>query len=134
MLAGVSIDYYTRLERGHIHGASESVLDAIARALQLDDVERAHLFGLARTATAPRTARGRKPVAGKVRESVQRVLDNMYVPAIVSNAQQDLIAANLLGRAMFAPISKLTNRIWLGSSFSIPARRTFTATGGWPAA
>lgn len=104
MLAGVSIDYYTRLERGHIHGASESVLDAIARALQLDDVERAHLFGLARTATAPRAARGRKPVAGKVRESVQRVLDNMYVPAIVSNAQQDLIASNLLGRAMFAPI------------------------------
>jgi transcriptional regulator with XRE-family HTH domain len=104
MLAGVSVDYYTRLERGNIHGASESVLEAVARALQLDDVERAHLFDLARTATAPRAARSRRPVAAKVRASVQQVLDNMHVPAFVTNAQQDLIASNLLGRAMFAPI------------------------------
>src|SRR5438874_10888353 len=73
MLAGVSVDYYTRLERGNIHGASESVLEAIARALQLDDVERAHLFDLARTTTAPRAARSHKPVAAKVRTSVQQV-------------------------------------------------------------
>jgi transcriptional regulator with XRE-family HTH domain len=103
MLAGVSVDYYTRLERGNIHGASESVLNAIARAVQLDDVERQHLFDLARTAIAP-APRSRKAAAGKVRASVQRVLDNLHVPAIVYNAQQDLIGSNLLGRAMFAPM------------------------------
>jgi hypothetical protein len=101
MLAGVSLDYYTRLERGNIRGASESVLGAIARALQLDDAEREYLFDLART--APAAARDRKPVAQSVRTSVQRVLDNMAVPAIVHNSNQDLVAANLMGRALYAP-------------------------------
>ena len=50
VLAGVSVPYYTRLERGDLAGASDSVLDALARALQLDDAERAHLFDLARAA------------------------------------------------------------------------------------
>jgi hypothetical protein len=80
------------------------VLDAIARALQLDDVERAHLFDLARTAAVTPAARTRKAGAGTMRPSVQRVLDNMHVPAIVCNARQDLIASNLMGRAMFAPV------------------------------
>jgi transcriptional regulator with XRE-family HTH domain len=103
MLAGVSTDYYTRLERGKIRGASESVLNAIARALQLDDVEREHLFDLARIAPGASAARSRKPTKGSVRASVQRVLDNMNIPAVVVNAQQDLIASNLMGRALFAP-------------------------------
>jgi transcriptional regulator with XRE-family HTH domain len=103
MLAGLSTDYYTRLERGKIRGASESVLNAIARALHLDDVEREHLFDLARIAPLASAARGRKPAKGSVRASVQRVLDNMKVPAVVVNAQQDLIASNLMGRALFAP-------------------------------
>jgi transcriptional regulator with XRE-family HTH domain len=102
MLAGVSLDYYTRLERGNIRGASESVLAAIARALQLNDAEREYLFDLARTAPAA-AARDRKPVARSVRTSVQRVLDNMTVPAIVHNSNQDLVAANLMGRALYAP-------------------------------
>ncbi|MEE2041038.1 helix-turn-helix transcriptional regulator [Nocardiopsis sp. CT-R113] len=102
MLAGVSIDYYTRLERGNIGGASESVLDAIARALELDDVERTHLFDLARAAARPRTRRPAPPV-GAVRPSVQRMLDSMDTPAIVHNARQDLVAANRLGRALYAP-------------------------------
>ncbi len=101
MLAGVSIDYYTQLERGNIRGASESVLNAIARALQLTDVEREHLFDLARTTPATPAARRSKPPARSVRASVQRVLDNMAVPAVVYNAQQDLLAANLMGRALF---------------------------------
>lgn len=96
-LAGVSLDYYTQLERGNIRGASESVLNAIARALRLDDVEREHLFDLART------TRDRRPVRTSVRASVQRVLDNLAVPAVAFNAQHDLIAANLMGRALFAP-------------------------------
>jgi transcriptional regulator with XRE-family HTH domain len=103
MLADVSLDYYTQLERGNIRGASESVLNAIARALQLNDVEREHLFDLARTAPATPAARRRKPPAESVRVSVQRVLDNMAVPAVVYNAQQDLIASNLMGRALFSP-------------------------------
>ena len=103
MLANVSLDYYTRLERGNIGGASESVLNAIARALQLDDVEREHLFDLARAiphAAASSTARS---APGSVRPSVQRVLDNMTVPAVVYTACQNLVASNLLGRALFAP-------------------------------
>ena len=103
MLAGVSLDYYTRLERGQIRGASKSVLDAIARALQLNDVEREYLFDLARTTAATSAARSRPPARPSVRASVQRVLDNLAVPAVVFNAQQDLIASNLMGRAVFAP-------------------------------
>lgn len=102
MLAGVSPDYYTRLERGNLRGASDSVLEAVARALRLDDVEREHLFDLARPAPARRkTARPAAPTS--VRPSVQRVLDSMTAPAIVVNAQQDVVAANALGRALFAP-------------------------------
>lgn len=103
LLAGVSLDYYTRLERGRIQGASGSVLDAIADALRMTDVERAHLHDLARGVPATPAARARGAVQGRLRESVQRVLDNMTVPAVVYNAQQDLIASNLLGRALFAP-------------------------------
>jgi hypothetical protein len=104
MLAGVSLDYYTRLERGNIRGASDSVLNAIARALQLNDVEREHLFDLARPATsAPTTRRQSRDTVQSVRTSVQRVLDNMTLPAVAVNARQDLVASNLLGRALFAP-------------------------------
>jgi transcriptional regulator with XRE-family HTH domain len=103
MLAGVSLDYYTRLERGQIRGASESVLHAIARALQLNDVEREYLFDLARTTAATSAAPSRPPARPSVRASVQRVLDNLAVPAVVFNAQQDLIASNLMGRALFSP-------------------------------
>ncbi|MGN9910077.1 helix-turn-helix transcriptional regulator [Phytohabitans sp. LJ34] len=98
MLAGVSLDYYTRLERGNIRGASESVLNAIARALRLDDVEREYLFDLARPAPSKPA-----PAARTVRPSVQRVLDNLAVPAVVFNPRQDLVASNLMGRALFSP-------------------------------
>jgi transcriptional regulator with XRE-family HTH domain len=103
MLAGVSLDYYTQLERGNLRGASESVLNAVARALQLDDVERRHLFDLARPVPATPAASHRTPATGSVRGSVRRVLDNLAVPAVVCNAQQDLIASNLMGRALFSP-------------------------------
>ena len=101
-LAGVSLDYYSRLERGNIRGASESVLNAVAQALRLSDVERAHLFDLARTAPTPPSTRPSRaePV---VRTSVQRVLDNLAAPAIVYDAAQDFVAANLMGRALFSP-------------------------------
>jgi transcriptional regulator with XRE-family HTH domain len=101
-LAGVSVDYYIQLERGNIGNASDSVLDAIARALQLDDVERVHLFDLARTVPTVAATRSARRSAPAVRPSVQRLLDNMAVPAIVVNARQDLVATNRLGRALFS--------------------------------
>ncbi len=103
-LAGVSPDYYTRLERGNIRGASESVLNAIARALQLNDVERAHLFDLARATTPAALHRDASRQGNPaVSTSVQRALDNLTTPAVVVNAQQDLVAANLMGRALLWP-------------------------------
>jgi transcriptional regulator with XRE-family HTH domain len=104
MLAGVSVDYYTRLERGNIRKASDSVLDAIARALELNDAEREYLFDLAGTAPVAATARNPRPRPRAVRTSVQRVLDHMTVPAIVYNANQDIVAANLMGHALYAPL------------------------------
>jgi transcriptional regulator with XRE-family HTH domain len=106
LLAGVSIDYYTRLERGRAHGVSESVLEGIARALHLDEAERAHLFDLARAAAAPATPRApRRPPPQQVRPSVRRILDSMTTtPAYVRNARLDILAANQLGAALFAPV------------------------------
>ena len=106
LLAGVSIDYYTRLERGRAAGASDSVLEGIARALHLDEAERAHLFDLARAAAGPAVPRApRRPAAQQVRPSVRRVLDSMIAtPAYVRNARLDVLAANRLGTALFAPV------------------------------
>ena len=101
LLAGVSVDYYTRLERGQAAGVSESVLEALARALQLDDVERAHLLDLVRAqqTAAPR----RRSAAQRVRPGVQRVLDALTdAPAFVRNGRMDLLAANQLGRAFYS--------------------------------
>jgi hypothetical protein len=101
LLAGVSIDYYTRLERGNLNGVSESVLDALAGALQLDEAERAHLFDLARAAA--RTPRSPRRPAQQVRTSVQQTLDAMAgVPAYVRNGRRDVLAANRLGRALYS--------------------------------
>ena len=102
-LAGVSIDYYKRLERGNVSGVSDSVLEALALALQLDDAERAHLFDLARAANpvAPKRAR---PVKQKIRPVVQRILDQIAAPATVSNARLEYVGANELGRALYAPV------------------------------
>nr|MDT0657720.1 helix-turn-helix transcriptional regulator [Micromonospora sp. DSM 115978] len=106
MLAGMSTDYYTRLERGNLTGVSEAVLDSLARALQLDEAERAHLFNLAGTAnTAARVAsrRARRSATGTgVRQGVQRILDTINAPAYVRNGRTDIVAANRLGRALFA--------------------------------
>ena len=101
MLAGLSVDYYIRLERGNLSGASDSVLEALARALQLDDAETAHLFDLARAATSvPRVRRKRSPLT--VRPSVQRVIDAITTaPAWVRNDRGDVLASNELGRALY---------------------------------
>lgn len=103
LLAGVSPGYYVKLERGNLAGVSEQVLDAIARALQLDDAERTHLFDLARTANASPSTR-RRPPAQKVRPGVQRVLDALSAPAWIRNGRADVLATNHLGRALYAPL------------------------------
>jgi transcriptional regulator with XRE-family HTH domain len=102
LLAGVSVDYYTRLERGTATGVSDTVLEALARALQLDETERTHLFDLVRAGqAAPRTRR--RPSPQRVRPSVQRMLDAITgAPALVRNARHDLLAANDLGRALYS--------------------------------
>ena len=102
-LAGVSIYYYKRLERGSVSGVSESVLEALARALQLDDAERAHLFDLARAAN-PVAPKRRRAVQQRIRPVVQRILDSMGTPALVRNSRVDYLAANQLGRALYAPL------------------------------
>ncbi|WP_327714504.1 helix-turn-helix transcriptional regulator [Streptomyces sp. NBC_00490] len=104
MLAGVSVDYYVRLERGHLAGASEEVLDAVANALQLDEAERAHLYDLAR-AVARRPFRRTKRTRGPLPDSVLRVLDSMTdSPAFIRNGRLDILAINHLGRALYAPL------------------------------
>jgi transcriptional regulator with XRE-family HTH domain len=104
LLAGVSIDYYTRLERGNLSGVSDSVLESLSRALQLDEAEQGHLFDLARAATAGPRAR-RRPSQERVRPTVQRLLDAMTgAPAYVRNGRLDILAANPLGRALYAPV------------------------------
>ncbi len=107
VLAGVSVEYYSKLERGAIGGVSASILDAIARALQLDDAERAHLFHLAHAAdgtSAGMRARRRPGKRWTTRPSLQWVLDAFTAPAIVRNGRMDLLAVNHLGRAMHAAL------------------------------
>ncbi|MGO9752946.1 MAG: helix-turn-helix transcriptional regulator [Solirubrobacteraceae bacterium] len=103
-LAGVSVEYYKRLERGNATGASDAVLDALADALRLEDAERAHLFDLARAASPTSPRRQRRPVQQGVRPVVQRILDSINAPATVSNMRCDYLAANQLGRALYSPL------------------------------
>lgn len=99
-LAGVSVDYYTRLERGKAAGTSPEVLNAIARALQLDEVESEHLRDLfSAVRPAVRTPKVRQ---NSVRPTVQKVLDALDLPAFVQNHRLEVLAANPLGHALYA--------------------------------
>lgn len=102
-LAGVSVEYYSKLERGAIGGVSASVLDAVARALQLDDAERTHLFNLAHAAdgtSAGMRPRRRTRKHWTPRPSLTWVLEKISAPALIRNGRMDLLATNQLGRAM----------------------------------
>jgi transcriptional regulator with XRE-family HTH domain len=105
VLAGVSVPYYTRLERGDMSGVSESVLNAIAGALQLDDAERAHLFDLARAVRPAVAPPRRRQSRQRVRPSVQHILDAITgAPAFVRNGRLDILAANPLGHALYSEL------------------------------
>jgi transcriptional regulator with XRE-family HTH domain len=104
MLAGVSVDYYIRMERGSLAGASDSVLDALAEALRLDDAERTHLFALAQESGA-RSTRRKRIAPASVRPAIQQVLDAMTnAPAWVRNGRHDIVAMNQLARALYSPV------------------------------
>jgi transcriptional regulator with XRE-family HTH domain len=103
-LAGVSVEYYKRLERGNATGASDIVLESLADALRLDDAERSHLFDLARAASPIAPRQRSRPVQQRVRPVVQQILDSIIAPATVSNMRCDYLAANQLGRALYAPL------------------------------
>lgn len=109
MLAGVSVDYYTKLERGNFGSVSESVLEALSGALQLNEAEREHLFHLANATAVIRPGR-RIALPQTVRASVQRVVDGLVeAPAFVRNQRRDLLAANPLGRALYSEIYRDSN-------------------------
>ncbi|MFD5125097.1 helix-turn-helix transcriptional regulator [Streptomyces sp. NPDC058385] len=102
-LAAISVEYYTRLERGNVGSVSEEVLGSLAVALQLDDVERAHLAALVRAANAPHRAPDRDGGISHVRDSLQQILDAMTgAAAFVRNAHLDVLATNQLARALYA--------------------------------
>ena len=103
MLANVSVEYYSKLERGNLAGVSEAVLDAIASALQLDDVEREHLLDLARASNdSPARQQRRSSPATNVRAPLQFTLDSFTTgPAFVRNGRLDILGANALGRALY---------------------------------
>ncbi|MAM55439.1 MAG: transcriptional regulator [Microbacterium sp.] len=105
MLAGVSTEYYARLERGDVAGVSNQVLDSLGDALQLDDTERDPLANLARAASASPRSRRAKPTSPSLRPGILAAVKSITTaPAFVRNGALDVLAANDLGRAYYAPM------------------------------
>ncbi|CAM5718375.1 MULTISPECIES: helix-turn-helix transcriptional regulator [Streptomyces] len=101
-LAAISVEYYTRIERGNVQGVSEDILDALSHALRLNDVERAHLAALVRAANNPHRVPDRDGGASHVRPNLQQILDAMTgAAAFVRNAHLDILATNALARALY---------------------------------
>ncbi len=124
MLANVSVEYLTKLERGNAAGVSDSILEAVAQALQLDAAETSHLFDLARGA---RTASGsrRRPSQQRVRPGVQRLLDAMPgVPAFVQDGRLDVLAVNTLEEALYSELFE--QQALLGRADDPPNHARFT--------
>lgn len=104
LVAGVSSEYYKRLERGNALGVSEAVVDGISRALQLDEAEHAHLNDLIRAANAGASPQRRRPSRkSQLTPSMQQTIDAMStVPVFMQNGRLDAVAVNRLGRALFS--------------------------------
>ncbi|PSL08112.1 hypothetical protein CLV30_10179 [Haloactinopolyspora alba] len=95
------MDYYTRVERGKIAGVSEEVLESVARALRLDDIEHDHLLHLVRSMRGSHVVRRSHRAEPQVRPETQRVLDSIALPALIQNARLDILAANRIGWAVY---------------------------------
>jgi transcriptional regulator with XRE-family HTH domain len=104
MLAGVSVEYYARMERGDLHGVSDDVLERLARTLHLDEAETDHLYALAAAANPQPGRRRRKKAEQPFRPSLQRFIDAIAMPVWVRDRRMDLVAANATGRALYAPL------------------------------
>lgn len=104
MLAGVSVEYYARMERGDLHGVSAEVLARLARTLHLDEAETDHLHALAGAANPQPARRRRKKAEQPFRPSLQRFIDAIAVPVWVRDRRMDFVAANATGRALYAPL------------------------------
>ncbi|MGN6814917.1 MAG: helix-turn-helix transcriptional regulator [Solirubrobacterales bacterium] len=127
-LAGVSVDYYNRMERGNLAGASDGVLEALAQALRLDEAERAHLFDLA-SASRPSggARRPRRSAKVSIRPSVQWVLDSITgAAAVAENGRLDALGANRLGRAFYSDLFSGGGPVnWARFIFLDPRARDF---------
>ena len=127
LLAGISVEYYTRLERGSARGMSDDVLESVSRALQLDEAEHAHLLDLLRTANLDRPPR-RVAAPGQVRPSIRRIVDAMAaLPAFISNGRLDILHANPLLEALYSehfrdPVRPVNSARFM---FLDPRARTF---------
>jgi len=133
LLAGISAEYYTRLERGNVRGVSEEVLNGIVRALRLDEAEREHLFDLVRTASmgAIRQSR-RSPAIERVRPSVKRLVDAMAtVPALIRNRRSDILYANPLAEALYSELYRSPIRPVNSARFAFLDPRARQFYGDW---
>ena len=133
LLAGISAEYYTRLERGNVRGASEEVLNGIVRALRLDEAEREHLFDLVRTASAGAIRQSRRsPAPERVRPSVKRLVDAMAtVPALVRNRRSDILYANPLAEALYSELYRSPIRPVNSARFAFLDPRARQFYGDW---
>jgi transcriptional regulator with XRE-family HTH domain len=135
LLAGISVEYYTRLERGNVRGASEEVLNGIVRALRLDEAEREHLFDLVRTASAGAIRQSRRtPGPERVRPSVKRLVDAMAtVPALVRNRRSDILYANPMAEALYSELYRSPIRPVNSARFAFLDPRARQFYGDWEA-
>jgi transcriptional regulator with XRE-family HTH domain len=126
-LAGVSVDYYVRLEQGRAGQASQGVLDALARALELDDAERAHLYDLSRPARRKR----RELRPERVRPELRRLVDALEgIPAMVIGRRMDVLAWNPLAAALVVDWGALPRgETWPARCSSMTALASCTRTG-----
>ena len=128
MLAGMSIDYYAKMERGSLTGVSPEVLNAVATALRLNEAETEHLHDLARAAGPVSSRRRPRVVTATVRPSLQRFLDtNTATPTFIQNRRADLISANPLGEALLSPLLTDSSNQRNNARFTFlnPASRNF---------
>lgn len=134
LLAGMSVEYYVRLERGNALGVSEAVLEGISRALQLDEAEHAHLYDLVRAANSGvRPQRGRRARRQLMRPSMQQLLDAMSsVPAVVQNGRLDILGTNRLGAALFSELFVQPRRPVNFARFTFLEPRAQSVYRDWP--